>query len=479
MRQIHRFLMVLGLSFLLVSRASGPALVAQSAAAPPAAVTPASPAGLDPAALAAKVDQYMEAQARVNGFSGSILLARAGKPLVSKGYGFANIEWQIPNTPQTKFRIGSVTKQFTSMAVMQLREQGKLKLEDSVCAYITPCPDGWKPVTVHHLLTHTSGIPSYTGLPEWRKVNMVSKTVDEMIGFFRDLPLQWVPGEKFAYNNSGYFLLGAVIEKAAGKKYEQVVREQIFTPVGMADSGYDWSATIIPGRASGYSGRPPAVSNAAALDMQQPYAAGSLYSTTEDLLKWDQALYADRLLPAAAKQTMWTPFKNNYAYGWTIVPASPTTFGHRRIAHSGGINGFSSMIVRLPDINVTSIVLANSDAANASAVARDLLAIYYGQPYTVPAPRTVAKVDASIYDQYVGKYELAPTFIMTVTREGTSLFTQATGQQKIEIFPESETKFFPKVVDAVITFEKDAAGKVTALVLTQGGMDQRRGRKIE
>ena len=130
----------------------------------------------------------MQGHVKTNGFSGSILLAREGKPLVSKGYGLANIEWEIPNTPQTKFRIGSITKQFTSMAVMQLREQGKLKLEDSVCVYVAPCPEAWKAVTIHHLLTHTSGIPSYTGLAEWRKVMMAPKTVDEMIGFFRDLP---------------------------------------------------------------------------------------------------------------------------------------------------------------------------------------------------------------------------------------------------------------------------------------------------
>src|SRR5687768_522598 len=193
----------------------GPSARAQAPAAPPAAVTPAARAPLDPPALQAKVEEYMKAQVQTNGFSGTILLASKGTPVVSKGYGFANIEWQLPNTPQTKFRIGSLTKQFTSMVVMQLREQGKLKLEDSLCQFVAPCPEAWKPVTIHHLLTHTSGIPSYTGLAEWRKVNMVPKTVDEMVGFFRDLPLQWTPGEKFAYNNSGYFLLGIVIEKVA------------------------------------------------------------------------------------------------------------------------------------------------------------------------------------------------------------------------------------------------------------------------
>ena len=471
---VARLVLCLTLAFICVTDPSTRVQAQQ------AAVEPAKPAALDRAALAAKIEEYMQAQVKANDFTGTILLAQKGNPIVSKGYGFANIEWEIPNTPQTRFRIGSITKQFTSMAVMQLREQGKLKLEDSVCAFLTPCPDAWKPVTIHHLLTHTSGIPSYTGLADWRKVNMTPRTVDEMIGFFRDLPLQWTPGEKYAYNNSGYFLLGAVIEKAAGKKYEEVLKEQIFTPLGMKDTGYDWPAAIVSRRAAGYSGRAPNIRNTAYLDMQHPWSAGALYSTTEDLFKWDQALYEEKLLPAAAKQTMWTPFKDNYAYGWAIAPPSPATFGHRRVAHGGGINGFSAFISRLPDVNVTAIVLTNNDslAGGAGAVARDLLAIYFGQPYKIPAPRTVAKVDPSLYDQYVGKYELTPTFIMTVTREGSSLMTQATGQNKIEVYPESETSFFPKVVDATITFEKDASGKVVALVLDQNGRKQR-GKKIE
>jgi CubicO group peptidase (beta-lactamase class C family) len=448
---------------------------AQSAAP---VTAPAPPAALDPAALEQKVDELLNAHVEVTGFGGAVLLARGGQPLVSKGYGYANIEWQIPATPQTKFRIGSVTKQFTSMLIMQLRERGKVKIEDSVCLYVSPCPDAWKPVTLHHLLTHTSGIPTYTGLPEWRKVNMVPKTIDEMIGFFRDLPLEWAPGEKFAYNNSGYFLLGVVIEKATGKKYEQALQEMILTPLGMNDTGYDWPGTILPRRASGYQGKGPGLTNAAALDMQQPYSAGALYSTVEDLLVWDQALYTDRLLPAAARQRLWTPFKNNYAYGWSIAEPSAATFGHKRVAHSGGINGFSSVIVRLPEANVTAIVLANNASVNASDVGRQLLASYYGQPYTVPAPRTIVPFDPARFDQYVGKYELRPDFVMTVTRDGNRFLTQATGQNVIRIFPMSETKFFPKVVDAEITFVKSADGTVTHLMLTQGGRSQM-ARKVQ
>ena len=358
---------------------------AQTSASPPApSLAPARPAALDPAALTAKVDELLEAHVRVNDFSGTILLAKGGKPLVVKGYGLANIEWQIPNTPQTKYRIGSLTKQFTSMIVMQLREQGKLKLEDSICEFVSPCPGAWQPVTIHHLLTHTSGIPSYTGIAAWRETNMMPKTIEQMIAIFRDLPLAWVPGDKYAYNNSGYFLLGTVIEKITGRKYEQALQEMILTPLGLKDTGYDWPGTVLPQRAAGYEGRGGNLRNASYINMQHPYAAGALYSTVLDLLKWEQALYTDVLLPGAARELMWTPFKNNYAYGWSIAEPAPATFGHKRVAHSGGINGFSSMLIRIPGDNVTAIVLANNSAVNAGQVARDLLAVYYGQPYSTP-----------------------------------------------------------------------------------------------
>jgi CubicO group peptidase (beta-lactamase class C family) len=373
-------------SALLLALLAGPfpAMRAQAPAAP-APVVPARPAALEAAVLEKKIDELLAAHARVNGFSGTVLLASQGRPLFAKGVGYANVEWQIPNTTKTKFRIGSITKQFTSMLVMQLREQGKIKLEDSVCVYVTPCPDAWKPVTIHHLLTHTSGIPTYTAIAAWRQTNMMPKTIDQMMAIFRDLPLEWVPGEKYAYNNSGYFLLGVVIEKTSGKKYEQALQDMILTPLGLTDTGYDWSRTIIPRRASGYSGKGETLQNVAPLDMQQPYAAGSLYSTVDDLLKWDQALYTEKLLPAAARQVMWTPFKENYAYGWIIgEPAAAVFGGHKRVAHGGGINGFTSVIVRLPEPNVTVIVLSNNASATASLIGRDVAAIYYGQPYTTP-----------------------------------------------------------------------------------------------
>ena len=456
----------------LVSLASSISVSAQPAAAPPAPAAVVSQAEIE-----SKADAFLAAQAKVNGFSGSVLIAREGVRLYSKGFGWANAEWEIPNASNTKFRLGSITKQFTATAVLRLQEQGKLKAQDAICTYLSPCPDTWKAVTVHHLLTHTSGIPSYTGSPEYGKTMMMPKTAEQMVAGFRDLPLEFQPGERFKYNNSGYFLLGLIIEKVSGKKYEEVLRDEIFGPLGMHDSGYDWSATLIPRRAAGYQRRDGLV-NAPYLDMQQPYSAGSLYSTVDDLLLWDQALYTDKVLPAAAREAMFTPFKDGYAYGWNVVPPDKAVSGKRQVGHGGGINGFSTMIARVPEDRLVVIVLGNVDNVNATPIARDLVAIAYGKPFTMPLERTAIPVTPEILSQYVGRYELTPTFILTVTLEDGRLMTQATNQPKFPIFPESETKFFLKVVDAQLTFGKDAEGTVTDVTLHQNGRDQR-AKKIE
>jgi CubicO group peptidase (beta-lactamase class C family) len=432
----------------------------------------------DPAAIATKVAEYMKAQSAVNEFSGAVLVSVDGKTAFEGGYGFANVEWEIRNTPQTKFRIGSMTKQFTSMIVMRLQEQGKLKVHDPICQYLTPCPDTWKPVTVHHLLTHTSGIPSYTGLPNFtQKDSILPLTHDELIGRFRDLPLEFEAGSHFKYNNSGYFLLGVIIEKITGSTYEDVLQKEIFTPLGMKDTGYDRPSTILPRRASGYRGTGLALANAPYLDMGLPYAAGSLYSTVGDLLIWDQALYTDKLLPGAAREAMYTPFKNNYAYGWRVQGASAETFGHTRIFHEGVINGFTTAFTRIPDNRAAVIVLSNNSWSPVVTVMRDLLAILYDRPYTLPAPRTVAKVDTKIYDEYVGEYALGPNAVMTVTRDGDRILVQRTGQPRVEMYPESETKFFLRGVDAQITFVKGEKGTVSHLILHLGATDQKAAKK--
>jgi CubicO group peptidase (beta-lactamase class C family) len=353
------------------------------------------------------------------------------------------------------------------MAILILQERGKLQVEDPVGKYIDNAPKAWDGVTIRHLLTHTGGVPSYTDDPEYRKKMMMPETVKSMIARFRDKPLDFKPGEKFHYSNSGYFLLGAVVEKLSGKSYEAFLKEVIFDPLGMKDTGYDHFATLIPGRASGYNRLGDGLINAEYLDMAQPYAAGSLYSTVEDLARWDRALCAGKLISKESYAKMYTPFKNNYAYGWMVS----TVKGRKEIQHGGGINGFSTEILRYPDQKVCVVVLCNVIPSNPGQVAHDLAAIALGEPYEMPRSRKVAKVDPKVYDAYVGRYQIEPKLILTFTREGDRLMTQLTNQPKVEIFPESATVFFLKVIEAQITFVKDDKGKVTHIVIHQGGRD--------
>jgi CubicO group peptidase (beta-lactamase class C family) len=224
------------------------------------------------------------------------MVARDDEPLLRQGYGMANREHDVPNTPETKFRIGSVTKQFTAAAALILQEQGKLDVRATIQTYLGDCPEAWGGITVHHLLTHTSGIPDYARLPDRERRIREPTTPDALIALFRDRPLEFKPGERFAYSNSGYALLGRLIERISGKTYAEFLVEQIFTPLGMKDSGYDDARPVLKARAAGYARRQGGLENAPYLDMTNPFAAGGLYSTVDDLLKWDRALAANQLL---------------------------------------------------------------------------------------------------------------------------------------------------------------------------------------
>jgi CubicO group peptidase (beta-lactamase class C family) len=415
----------------------------------------------------------MNACVQVDHFSGSVLVSKGGELLFRRGYGLANAEHNVPNMPQTKFRIGSITKQFTAMAVMILVEQGKLRLDDPIGKHLGDAPKAWDEVTIHHLLSHTSGIPSYTSDPLYGLKMAQPETVRSMIARFRDKPLAFKPGEKFAYSNSGYFLLGAIIEKVTGKTYETFLKEAIFAPLEMNDTGYDQFKTVLPHRASGYTQTPHGLENAAYLDMAQPYAAGSLYSTVEDLAAWDQALVAGKLISKESYARMFTPVKGDYAYGWSVA----TRAGRKEIGHGGGINGFVAQVLRFPDQKVCVVVLCNVMPLNPGKVARDLAAIAFGEPYKLPEERKAARVDPKVYDTYVGRYKLGPEAVLIVMREGDRLMAQATGQPKAELLPESETEFFVKLAEAKIRFVKGDQGMVTHLVLIRG-KDETRAERL-
>jgi len=297
-----------------------------------------------------------DAAAKQNDFMGSVLVAKGGKVLLKKGYGMANVELDVPNEPNTKFRLGSITKQFTATAILQLAAQGKLHVEDPVSKYIENSPASWKDITIHHLLTHTSGIPNFTSFPEYEKTQREPVTPVQLVARFKDRPLDFAPGSKFKYSNSGYEVLGVIIEKVSGEKYEDYLKKHIFDPLDMNDSGYDHDTQIIKHRAAGYEkSKDGKLRNADYIDMSIPYSAGSLYSTVEDLYRWDRALYTDKILNAEWKKKMFTPFLDNYAYGWIVRG----TGADQIIAHNGGVNGFRTAINRFPATDACVIILTN------------------------------------------------------------------------------------------------------------------------
>ncbi|RKH67482.1 serine hydrolase [Corallococcus llansteffanensis] len=341
-----------------------------------------------PAAFAAapkpqELDRLITKYHQLRQFNGVALVADEKGVIFKKAYGSANFEWQVPNTLDTKFRIASITKQFTAMVILQLVAEGKLKLDDTL---VTLLPDYRKDtgsrVTLTHLLNHTSGIPSYTNAPGFfEKNSRLPSTVADFVKASASGDLEFEPGSKFAYNNSGYFLLGAIIEKVTGKTYAQAVQERIFDKVGMKNSGYDVQATVLPKRASGYELRPEGYINAPYLDMGLPYAAGSLYSTVEDLFLWDRALYQDTLLPAALKQKMFTPGLGDYGFGLSIrkVKLSDDKTEVATINHSGGINGFSSFIIRVPERKEVVILFDNTSRGDKiQTISTDLLSVLHG-----------------------------------------------------------------------------------------------------
>ncbi|HEX8282653.1 MAG TPA: serine hydrolase [Pyrinomonadaceae bacterium] len=409
----------------------------------------------------------MAAALRVDGFSGSILVARDGQPLISKGYGMANYELDVPNTPQTVFRLGSITKSFTATAIMMLQERGKLSVGDTICKYLTDCPAAWQPVTIRHLLAHTSGIPNYTALPDYTRTMTLPISHESLIGRFKDKPLEFTPGERAQYNNSGYYLLGVVIERASGKSYEDFLQDNIFKPLGMTRTGYDSSRRLIKSRASGYLRQGDTLVNAQYIDMSIPFAAGALYSSVEDLLRFDQALYAERLLPRKALDEMFTPVADQRGYGWTIR----RQFDRQTIEKNGSINGFYSFIARYPADRITVIVLGNNGGVSSERIGNDLSAIVFGAPYKVPREREAIVLDPRTLEKYVGQYQPPEGSIITVTFENGKLMRQVGTQPKAEMFAASETEFFLKGSDLQITFVTDGQGRVTGQRLSRGGRE--------
>lgn len=500
----------------------------------------------------------------------AVVVVKGGKTILRKGYGMADVELGVKVEPDMVFRLGSITKQFTAVAILMLAEQGKLSLSDDITKFFPEYPSKGRAITVEHLLTHTSGIKSYTGISAWRSMWRKDMSVTELIDLFKNEPADFEPGTRWAYNNSGYILLGAIIEKVSGMTYEQFLQKSIFEPLGMTHTFYGSATRVIPRRVPGYSMTKEGLRNAEYLSMTHPYAAGSLLSNVDDLALWDAALYNEKLFKQSSLQKAFTPYTlkdgttTNYGFGWSRIAYE----GRTVIEHGGGIHGFSTIGIRIPEDRIYVSILTNRDYQTPDDTGLRVAALAAGRPFRPAVAVTVAAADleplAGIYqidekeaytvrrdgarllilrsgrrpqevfplspneffydketldrltfvrdaagkvtglkvtrrfgpptvaartdkplpkeraevqlapevlERYVGVYEISPTASFNVIRKGEQLYGQPAGQEALELFAESETKFFLKAVDVQIDFQTDAAGKVTGLILHQGARD--------
>src|SRR4029077_7965973 len=329
-------------------------------------------------------DAYITAEAVTHSFRGVVLVGMAGKIIFEKGYGPADDEWDARNTPTTKFRIASLGKQFTAACILLLQERGRLNIHDSISRYLSGLPETWQPVTIHQLLTHTSGIPNYTNSPQIAKLNRTGATPQEMIALVADKPLDFKSGTKWSYTNTGYILLGMIIEKASGQPYNNVLKGNILDPLGMTNSGYDRATDILKERASGYRMKDGDLANADFIDMSVPYAAGDIYSTVEDMYRWNEALSeSGKLLSADSLKQMFTEYPEathegqHYGYGVVI---SRCKFGRLLYYHGGGVEGFSSSIQRYPNDRVCIVVLSNLDSYKPWELGDHIASDLFSQP---------------------------------------------------------------------------------------------------
>lgn len=420
-----------------------------------------------------KIEELLTAYSKQNKLNGSVLVAQKGNIIYQKGFGYRNAETKTPNDVNSIFQIGSITKQMTAAVIMQLQQEGKLSVQDKLSKYFAGFANGDK-ITIENLLTHTSGIYNYTNDTVIMKNDVTRHySQEEMMKLFKSYPSDFEPGTKWNYSNSAYSILGYIIEKVEKKPYEKVVTERIFQPLGMVHSGFDFTDLSSPDKTKGYFSLNPQPVPAPIVDSTIAFSAGAVYTTVGDLYKWERGIYTNKILKPESWKSVFTPYKNNYGYGWAI----DTMYGRQITSHSGGIHGYSSHILRFPQDEVVVIAFDNSSSNALGAISKNVAAILFNQPYKVPAERKEIKVDSATLKQYVGEYELAPGFTIKISFENNGLKAQPTGQGIFDLYAEKENFFFLKVVDAQVEFVKDANGNVTQMILHQNG--DHPGKKIK
>lgn len=422
-----------------------------------------------------EIDDHVNAEMQKQRIPGlSLAVVRDGKIVKAEGYGLANVELNVPATPQTVYKIGSVSKQFIAAGIVLLVQENKINLDDRIGKFLEGTPDAWKEITVRQLLTHTSGIVREA--PGFDPLKI--QTDADVIKSAYSLPLGFAPGERSEYSNTGYFALAEIVRKASGKPWEDFLTERFFAPLAMNATRTTTVTEIVQNRADGYAWRNNKLQNADEFIALRP--SGAFLSNVLDLAKWDAALYTDKILASSVRNQMWEAVKLNngrthpYGFGWYL----DTVGGRKLVRHGGSLPGFRAEFVRFTDDKLSIIILANGDNANLGSVALGIADRYI--PGLIPK-RVAAKVDSKILDAYVGQYQPNPSTIFTITREGGKLMMQqGSGGEKRELLPETEVNFFT-VENPRLTFSfvKDEKGQITYLVLREEGREIGRARKVK
>jgi CubicO group peptidase (beta-lactamase class C family) len=410
-----------------------------------------------------RMQQVMQPYVDAQMFMGNVLVAKAGKVLFSKSYGMADVEWNVPNSSDTRFNIASMTKQFTAASILLLEDRGNLKTDDLVKKYLTDAPASWDKITIYHLLTHTSGISDDAAKYE-------PGTPDKLT--FRDVRLNFQPGEQWAYTNLGYIVLGYLLEKISGQTYEEFVQQNIFKPLGMNDSGIMSFVSVIPHRASGYWPGNNGIENAERFDPRIGFSAGSLYSTTPDLLRWEEGLFGGKLLSPASLRKMTTPFKSDYACGLHVNREN----GHLMTEHDGNNIGFNADMAYYPEEGIAVIVLANLNGTVTGEIRKALAAVALGENPPKASIHKEISLPKEILARYAGTYQFSD-YSLRMLPEGNHLQVKFDDGSDLPVFPESETRFFSKPWPMTFEFLRNDSGEFGILIRHENGKDEKGTKK--
>lgn len=423
-----------------------------------------------------KLQQAIMTYVNQEKFTGTVLVAKKDQVILHEGYGFKDAESKSHNTINTVYQIASIAKQFTAAVILKLQENGKLSVQDKLSKYYADYPNGDK-ITIHHLLSHSSGIYNYTDNKDFMSSDQSKPvTLDYMIKQFIDKPLAFEPGTKFSYSNSGYTLLGYIIEKITGQPYYKALEAMILTPLKLINSGYDYTILNDSNKSIGYTQY--GIGNYKSTSYVHPsilYTTGSLYSTTIDLYNWHRTLMGTSFLSAKSISEMYTAVAGPYGYGWQV----DSLFGKKRVSHSGNVAGFKSNINRIPEDDVCVIVLSNSSSSQVGPMTMTLLSILYDRPYQLPVEKKFIKLSNDILKQYTGTYHFNPQLSMIVTLENDKLYLQPGNQPKFEILAENETSFFLKDFDMQFEFKKNNSTGIFDILHFTRNKQSMQGKRIE